>query len=64
MFLIKNTKRSYDCYLSNEDNWAGLLSAKVFENKEDAEKACSDDGKVISWNEATGLYSKDSSKQN
>ena len=64
MFLIKNTKRSYNCYLSDEGKWAGLLIAKVFENKEDAEKVCSEDGKVISWNEATDLYLKDSNKQN
>lgn len=64
MFLIKNTKRSYDCYLSDEGKWAGLLIAKVFENKSDAEKACSEDGKVISWSEATSLYSKNLNEQN
>ncbi|MGN1393405.1 MAG: hypothetical protein ACI4V7_05095 [Succinivibrionaceae bacterium] len=64
MFLIKNIKRSYDCYLSDEGKWAGLLIAKVFENKTDAEKVCSEDGKVISWNEATSLYSKDLNEKN
>ena len=64
MFLIKNTKRSYDCYLSDEGKWAGLLIAKVFENKADAEKVCSEDGKIISWSEATSLYSKDLNEKN
>lgn len=64
MFLIKNTKRSYNCYLSDEGKWAGLLIAKVFEDKAEAEKVCSEDGKVITWDEATNLYLKDLKEQN
>ena len=51
MFVIKNTKRDYDCYLSENNKWEGLLKAKVYNTKEEAEKVelPSETGKVVSW---------------
>lgn len=51
MFVIKNTKRDYNCYLSENNTWEGLLKAKVYKTQEEAEntKIPSETGKVVSW---------------
>ena len=51
MFVIKNVKRDYNCYLTEDNKWSGLLEAKIFETKEEAEKTSSEEGKVYSWEE-------------
>ena len=64
MFVIKNTKRDYNCYLSNDNKWEGLLKSKTFETKEEAEKTAlpSDEGDIISWDQAVGIYREDLQK--
>lgn len=64
MFVIKNTKRDYNCYLSNDNKWEGLLKSKTFETKEEAEKATlpSEEGEIISWDQAVGIYREDFQK--
>ena len=54
MFVIKNTKRNYNCYLSNNNKWEGIVKAKVYDTKDEAEKVKlpSETGIVITWKDA------------
>lgn len=56
MFVVKNTKRSYNCYLNEENKWKGLLEAKIFSTKEEAEKNAGEQGMVISWSEIRSTF--------
>jgi len=58
MFVIKNIKRSYDCYLTENNTWSGLLNAKVFNTEDEAKKVLNEDGKIISWNEVISNKNK------
>lgn len=49
MFVIKNTKRDYNCYLTENNTWKGLLEAKIFKTKEEAEQSLLEDGIILSW---------------
>lgn len=56
MFVIRNTKRDYKCYLSENNKWEGLLKAKTFETKEDAEKEkYTETAEILNWNDVVGL---------
>ena len=55
MFVIKNIKRDYDCYLTKDNTWKGLLKAETFKTEEDAKNKLTDEGKIIEWKEITGL---------
>lgn len=55
MFVIKNIKRNYDCYLTKDNNWKGLLEAETFKTEEEAKSKLTEEGKIINWNEITGL---------
>lgn len=55
MFVIKNIKRGYNCYLTENNTWKGLLEAKVFKTEEEANSFLTEEGKVLSWNEVVGL---------
>lgn len=56
MFVIKNTQRDYVCYLSEDGEWEGLLKAKTFETKEEAEKEKHNETtEILDWNEVVGL---------
>lgn len=55
MFIIKNIKRSYDCYLTENNTWEGLLKAKTFKTEEEAKASLTEDGKIITWSEVTKL---------
>lgn len=57
MFIIKNTKRNYDCYLSENNKWEGLLKAKVYNTKEEAEKVelPSETAEVVEWNKVVNI---------
>ena len=55
MFVIKNIKRDYDCYLTKDNTWKGLLEAETFKTEEEAEIKLTEEGKIIDWNEITGL---------
>jgi len=58
MFIIQNAKRSYNCYLSENNEWKGLLEAKTFKTKDEITNV-PEDGKIVEWNEVVGLKSKD-----
>lgn len=53
MFVIKNTERDYDCYISENNLWKGLLKAKVFNSENEANTYLSENnisnGKIYSW---------------
>lgn len=53
MFVIKNVKRSYACYISENNTWEGLLKAKVFVSENEANEYINSnkllDGKVYTW---------------
>lgn len=55
MFVIKNIKRDYDCYISENNVWEGLLKAKTFNSENEANAYINEqnivDGKACSWNE-------------
>lgn len=53
MFVIKNIKRNYNCYLTENNTWSGLLKAKVFKSEEEAKKVLTEEGKIFSWIEIT-----------
>lgn len=57
MFVIKNTKRDYDCYLSENNKWEGLLKAKVYNTKEEAEKVelPSETAEIVEWNKIVNI---------
>lgn len=57
MFVIKNTKRNYDCYLSENNKWEGLLKAKVYNTKEEAEKVelPSETAEIVEWNKVVNI---------
>lgn len=55
MFVIKNTKRNYDCYLTENNTWSGLLKAKTFKTEDEAKAVLTEEGKVITWSEVTTL---------
>lgn len=58
MFVIKNIKRSYDCYLTENNTWEGLLSAKTFKTEDEAKKVLNEDGEIVSWNEVISNKNK------
>lgn len=53
MFVIKNKNRNYACYLTEENTWKGLLQAKMFSTKEEAEKALTESGEIVDFYELT-----------
>lgn len=55
MFVIKNVKYSYNAYLNEKGEWKGLLSAKTFSTREEAEANLPENGEVLAWNEVVGL---------
>lgn len=57
MFVIKNTKRNYDCYLSENNKWEGLLKAKIYNTKEEAEKVelPSEIAEIVEWNKVVNI---------
>ena len=55
MFIIKNVKRNYDCYLTENNTWEGLLKAKIFKTKDEAKVVLTEDGKIFAWSDIIGL---------
>lgn len=55
MFIIKNIKRSYDCYLTKNNTWEGLLKAKTFKTEDEAKAVLTEDGKIFIWSDIVGL---------
>lgn len=57
MFVIKNTKRNYDCYFSENNKWEGLLKAKIYNTKEEAEKVelPSETAEIVEWNKVVNI---------
>ena len=55
MFVIKNIKRSYDCYLTENNTWEGLLKAKTFKTEDEAKTALTEDGKILAWSDVVRL---------
>lgn len=55
MFVIKNVKRSYDCYLTENNTWKGLLKAKIFKTEDEAKVVLTEDGKIFAWSDIVGL---------
>lgn len=55
MFVIKNIKRSYDCYLTENNTWEGLLKAKTFKTEDEAKTALTEDGKILDWSDVVRL---------
>lgn len=55
MFVIKNIKRNYDCYLTENNTWEGLLKAKTFKTEDEAKAALTEDGKIFIWSDIVGL---------
>ena len=55
MFVIKNVKRSYDCYLTENNTWEGLLKAKIFKTEDEAKVVLTEDGKIFAWSDIIGL---------
>lgn len=51
MFVIKNKDRNYACYLTEENTWKGLLQAKFFKTKEEAEKVLNEYGEIVNFEE-------------
>ena len=55
MFVIKNIKRNYDCYLTENNTWEGLLKAKTFKTEAEAKAVLTEDGKIFTWSDIVGL---------
>lgn len=55
MFVIKNIKRNYDCYLTENNTWEGLLKAKTFKTEAEAKAVLTEDGKIFAWSDIIGL---------
>lgn len=55
MFVIKNVKRSYDCYLTENNTWEGLLKVKIFKTEDEAKVVLTEDGKIFTWSDIIGL---------
>jgi hypothetical protein len=55
MFVIKNKAYSYDAYVTEENEWKGLLAAQTFQTEEDAKKALPENGEIIAWDVVVGL---------
>lgn len=59
MFVIKNIKRKYDCYISDTNVWKGLIEAKIFKSEKEAFDYLNEnkieDGKVYTWSEITSI---------
>lgn len=55
MFVIKNIKRSYDCYLTENNTWEGLLKAKTFKTEDEAKEALNENGQIIAWSDVVKL---------
>lgn len=55
MFVIKNVKRSYDCYLTENNTWEGLLKAKTFKTEDEVKQVLTDEGELLTWEEITGI---------
>ena len=58
MFVIKNTQKAFDAYLSTEGKWSGLLNAKTYNSKEEAKKDLKENGKIYTWEEILNTFSK------
>lgn len=55
MFVIKNIKRNYDCYLTENNTWEGLLKAKTFKTEDEAKAVLTEDGKIFAWSDIVVL---------
>ncbi len=55
MFVIKNIKRSYDCYLTENNTWEGLLKAKTFKTEDEAKEALNENGQIVAWSDVVKL---------
>ena len=55
MFVIKNIKRSYDCYFTENNTWEGLLKAKTFKTEDEAKEALNENGQIVAWSDVVKL---------
>ena len=55
MFVIKNTKKAYDCYLTSDKKWKGLLQAQHFNTEDEAKANLPENGEVCDYFKLVGL---------